>query len=54
MARPDVANKTVPGGEAARAVMPVAWASAGAWREVVKRVGVEDFRWHDRQHTWAR
>jgi hypothetical protein len=32
-------------------MMPVASANAGVWREPMKRVGVEDFRWHDRQYT---
>jgi len=32
---------------------PVAWANTRAWRKTLKRVGLEDFRWHDLRHTWA-
>jgi len=24
-----------------------------AWRQALKRVGIEDFRWHDLRLTWA-
>src|SRR5689334_13399289 len=32
---------------------PVRQVNPKAWRQALKRVGIEDFRWHDLRLTWA-
>lgn len=37
----------------AKAGKPVHQTSTRAWREALKKAGIEDFCWHDLRHTWA-
>lgn len=32
---------------------PITQISHTAWKAVLERAGIEDFRWHDMRHTWA-
>ena len=32
---------------------PIKGCNNHAWCKALKRVGIEDFRWHDLRHTWA-
>lgn len=32
---------------------PIEQCNTKAWRKALKRIGIENFRWHDLRHTWA-
>ena len=32
---------------------PLRWVNNHAWKKALRRVGIENFRWHDLRHTWA-
>src|SRR3990167_8689363 len=32
---------------------PIKQCNTKAWKKALKRVGIENFRWHDLRHTWA-
>lgn len=32
---------------------PIRWHNTRGWKSVLKRAGIDNFRWHDLRHTWA-